>query len=63
MNDNMRFTPSAIQVTAGEKIMFVVTNKGALKHEFVLGTAKSLKDHAAMMIKFPNMEHEEPWGI
>jgi len=61
MSDNMRFTPNDIQVTAGEKIKFVVTNNGALKHEFVLGTPESLKDHAAMMIKFPNMEHEEPY--
>ncbi len=61
MNDNMRFTPDAIQVTAGETIKFIVSNHGKLQHEFVLGTADSLKDHAAMMIKFPNMEHEEPY--
>ena len=61
MNDNMRFTPDTIQVTAGETIKFVVSNHGMLQHEFVLGTADSLKDHAALMIKFPNMELEEPY--
>ena len=61
MSDNMRFTPDTIEVSAGETIRFVVSNTGKLQHEFVLGTAASLKDHAALMIKFPNMEHEEPY--
>ncbi len=61
MADNMRFTPNAIEVSAGETIKFVVTNSGQLQHEFVLGTADLLKEHAEMMLKFPNMEHEEPY--
>jgi uncharacterized cupredoxin-like copper-binding protein len=27
----------------------------------VLGTKKDLDEHAAMMVKFPDMEHEEPY--
>lgn len=61
MSDTMRFTPDTIQVSAGETIKFVVANNGKLQHEFVLGTAELLKEHAAMMMKFPNMEHEEPY--
>ena len=30
-------------------------------HEFVLGTKKDLKEHAAVMAKFPEMEHDEPY--
>ncbi len=31
-------------------------------HEFVIGTRKDLEEHAAMMmVKFPNMEHDEPY--
>ncbi len=61
MADSMRFTPSTIEVSAGETIKFLVTNSGQLQHEFVLGTADLLKEHAEMMLKFPNMEHEEPY--
>ena len=60
MTDNMRFTPSDIQVRQGETIRFVVTNKGQLKHEFNLGTDADLKAHAEQMKKFPEMEHDEP---
>lgn len=60
MNDSMRFAPSSIPVKAGEVIRFVVRNSGQVKHEMVIGTAAELKEHAAAMAKFPNMEHEEP---
>ncbi|MBX9817877.1 MAG: cupredoxin family protein [Burkholderiaceae bacterium] len=60
MSDTMRFTPSTIQVRRGETIRFVVTNSGQLKHEFNLGTEADLKAHYAQMLKFPEMEHDEP---
>lgn len=60
MTDNMRFTPARIAVKRGETIRFVVTNSGKLKHEFVLGTAKELKEHYELMKKFPEMEHDDP---
>lgn len=60
MNDNMRFTPSKIVVKRGETIKFVVTNKGKLKHEMVLGSVKELKEHAELMRQFPEMEHDDP---
>jgi len=58
--DNMRYTPDAITVRRGETIEFVVKNVGKLKHEFVLGDAKELKEHAALMRRYPNMEHDDP---
>lgn len=60
MSDDMRFTPDRIQVRQGETIRFVVRNKGKMLHEMVLGTKASLDEHAAMMTKFPGMEHDEP---
>lgn len=61
MDDAMRFTPNAITVKQGETIRFVVQNKGKLLHEMVIGTRAELESHAAMMMKFPNMEHDEPY--
>nr|WP_315495881.1 cupredoxin family protein [uncultured Rhodoferax sp.] len=60
MTDAMRFTPSTVKVRRGETIRFVVTNSGKLKHEFNLGTEADLKAHYAQMLKFPEMEHDEP---
>ena len=61
MADTMRFSPATLDIKAGDVVKFVVSNEGALQHEFVLGTAASLSEHAELMIKFPNMEHEEPY--
>jgi uncharacterized cupredoxin-like copper-binding protein len=61
MTDNMRFTPNALQVKQGETLRLVIKNEGKQLHEFVLGTAKELEEHAALMVKFPNMEHDEPY--
>lgn len=60
MTDNMRFNPSRVVVRQGETIRFVVKNSGQLKHEFVLGTEKELKEHYEVMKKFPEMEHADP---
>lgn len=60
MSDQMRFTPSSLAVRQGETIRFVVKNSGAVKHEFVLGTEKELKEHYELMKKFPEMEHSDP---
>ncbi|TAK78012.1 MAG: hypothetical protein EPO01_08490 [Aquabacterium sp.] len=60
MSDNMRFTPSGIQVRQGETVRFKIRNAGQIKHEFVLGTAAELKEHYQAMLKFPDMEHADP---
>lgn len=61
MSDRMRFTPDALTVRAGDAVRFVVRNEGKLMHEFVLGTARELAEHAEAMKKFPTMEHDEPY--
>ncbi len=60
MTDAMRFNPSSVAVKQGETVRFVVRNSGQLKHEFVLGTEKELKEHYEVMKKFPEMEHADP---
>ena len=59
MSDAMRFRPAKITVKRGETIRFALSNSGKVKHEMVLGTIKELKEHAAMMQKFPEMEHAD----
>lgn len=61
MSDRMRFTPSALSIRQGETIRFAVKNSGKAMHEFVLGTLPELKEHAELMKKHPNMEHDEPY--
>ena len=61
MDDNMRFTPDKLSFRQGETVRFVIRNKGKLLHELVIGTKKELDEHAAMMQKFPAMEHDEPY--
>ena len=61
MTDNMRFTPDRIEVRQGETVKFVIRNAGGMLHEMVIGTKKELEEHAALMAKFPGMEHDEPY--
>ena len=60
MSDAMRFSPAKFKVKRGETIKFVVKNTGKVKHEMVLGSIEELKEHAALMQKFPEMEHADP---
>jgi uncharacterized cupredoxin-like copper-binding protein len=61
MGDDMRFRPDRIEVREGETIRFVVGNAGKVLHEMVIGTPGELEQHAALMKKFPGMEHDEPY--
>ncbi|HJV60985.1 MAG TPA: plastocyanin, partial [Albitalea sp.] len=60
MNDAMRFTPGEVAIKRGQTVRFVVHNEGKVLHEMVLGTPKELEEHAALMKKFPEMEHSDP---
>jgi uncharacterized cupredoxin-like copper-binding protein len=61
MTDQMQFTPSQLDIQQNETIQFRIKNNGKIMHEFVLGTKTALQEHAALMIKFPNMEHDAPY--
>ena len=61
MLDTLRFDPSTLTVTRGDTLKFVIKNNGATPHEFVIGTKRENEAHAALMVKFPRMEHDEPY--
>lgn len=61
MGDDMRFKPERLNFRQGDTVRFVVHNKGALLHEFVIGTKAENAKHAELMLKFPGMEHDEPY--
>lgn len=61
MLDSMRFSPDRIDVKLGDTVRFEVKNSGTVMHEFVIGTPQENKAHAALMVKFPDMEHDEPY--
>ncbi|MCA1924854.1 MAG: cupredoxin family protein [Thiobacillus sp.] len=61
MTDAMRFSPDRITVREGETVRFVVRNRGRMLHEMVIGTPAELAKHAALMAKFPDMEHDAPY--
>ena len=61
MDDTMHFTPGDLTLKKGDTVKFVVSNKGKIMHEMVIGTMKELKEHAELMKKFPEMEHDEAY--
>ncbi len=63
MLDTMRFSPDKIDIKQGETIRFLLKNQGKMLHEMVIGTKKELEEHAALMLKFPDMEHDEPYMV
>jgi uncharacterized cupredoxin-like copper-binding protein len=56
----MAFVPDKIEVRKNEQIRFVIRNDGLLKHEFTLASVKDNDKHAALMQKYPDMEHDDP---
>ena len=61
MRDTMRFEPARIAVKLDETLRLRVRNAGAVMHEFVIGTPEENRRHAELMMKFPDMQHDEPW--
>jgi uncharacterized cupredoxin-like copper-binding protein len=61
MSDNMRFTPDQFEVKQGETVRLRMRNSGKVMHELVIGTTQELKEHAAMMMRFPAMQHDEAY--
>jgi len=61
MSDDMRFSPGKLVVTEGEVVRLRVRNVGKVMHELVLGTRQELEEHAELMKRFPDMEHDEPY--
>jgi uncharacterized cupredoxin-like copper-binding protein len=58
----MSFTPARLEIRRGEQVKFVISNAGALAHEFVLASTEDNLKHAELMRKYPDMEHDDPNG-
>lgn len=63
MADDMTFTPSVIEVREGDTLRLRLKNRGRELHELVLGTTAEIEAHAALMKKFPDMAHDDPWMV
>lgn len=63
MLDSMRFVPDRVVVKQGETVKFVVRNDGKAAHEMVIGSRKAIDEHAALMVKYPGMEHDDPDSV
>ena len=63
LSDAIRIEPATMTVPAGVPITFVVTNSGAMDHEFYLGDEKAQAEHAKEMASMGGMVHDEPNGI
>ncbi len=61
MDDSMHYSQSQIRIKQGETVTFVISNKGKLLHELVIGTEAELQKHAELMRNNPTMEHDEPY--
>ena len=47
LSDSLTIDPGKMTVTAGVPVRFVVTNDGALEHDFFIGTDKEQKQREA----------------
>ena len=57
MGDDMRFSPTNWQATAGETVRIEVVNLGKVRHELVLGTDEELQAHAKEMKQASTSHH------
>jgi uncharacterized cupredoxin-like copper-binding protein len=55
--------PASMTVPAGVPVTFVVTNAGAIDHEFYLGDVDAQAEHEKEMMSSGGMKHDEPEGI
>lgn len=56
----MLFIPDRFEVRRGEQIRFMLRNSVGVDHEFVLATAEENRKHMEEMMRFPDMEHDDP---
>ncbi|MCJ7711221.1 MAG: cupredoxin domain-containing protein [Chloroflexi bacterium] len=65
LNDALTIEPAAMTVPAGVPVTFVVTNTGAVFHEFVLGDEAEQMAHDAEMMESGGMSmpQDEPMAI
>ncbi len=60
---DMAFTPTSLEVKAGETVRFVLVNKGQLLHEFNLGDAAMHTGHQKEMLEMQQGGMMTPTGM
>lgn len=63
LTDSLRMEPAQITVKAGQPVTFVVTNTGAIRHEFYVGDQTAQDRHEQEMASMGAMGMDEPDGI
>lgn len=63
LTDAFRIEPASMAVPAGVPVTFIVTNTGAIDHEFYLGHEAAQAEHEQEMAEMGGMSHDEPAGI
>ncbi len=63
LTDALRIEPESMSVPAGVPVTFVVTNAGALPHEFVVGDEAAQEAHESAMRGTGSMTHDEPTAV
>ncbi|MBI3746920.1 MAG: plastocyanin [Chloroflexi bacterium] len=63
LTDALRMEPAGMTVKAGQSVTFVVTNAGAIQHEFFVGDQAAQDDHERVMASMGAMGMNEPDGI
>ena len=63
LTDSFTIELASTTVPAGVPVTFVVTNAGAIVHEFLLGDEEAQAEHEQEMLTGGGMGHDEPNGI
>ena len=63
LTDALKMEPAEMTVKAGQPVTFVVTNSGAIQHEFYLGDESAQNKHENEMMSGGGMTMDEPDGI
>lgn len=62
LTDALRMEPAAMTVKAGQPVTFMVTNTGAIEHEYYLGGAAAQAEQEQMM-QSGSMAHDNAEGV
>jgi uncharacterized cupredoxin-like copper-binding protein len=62
LTDALKMEPADISVTAGQPVTFVVTNAGAIEHEFYLGD-ETMQAEQEQMMQSGSMAHDTADGV
>lgn len=60
--DTMRFDPDTVSISQGDTVLFVVTNRGELPHEFTIADEAEQERHAEEMSEPGTTAHDHPFS-